>query len=301
MKRSGVVTLGIACLVGIAWLLTRESRHPARPSADFWIMPTADGAGTPTTIPATRPARDVGCCDASILTDQVASDLRYLEEIIAESAEALTKRAEREAHLQGVKRSDAERYARMDLSPAEIENASSEELCRFFCLTFASELTLYDDLTLGAERMANSSPSLKALIARPDTVEGILRYGKSVDWESVETLEDRFERGSVTFIPLYIDGLLMYEPIFARTKGRETEVLTMLVDRYQRIVAIEKRAAAAGREPAYSAVSVGSGAKLALLIWHRLDPQSARAETDAGRLETLADIYGQVEKRFLRP
>jgi hypothetical protein len=288
---AGVFGVGVACL----W----ASRSHRAAAPDGWVVRPIALAGSPATQPATQPAGDVGCCGADEVLADFGREIRDLESVIAKTEAALRKEAENQLHLAGVAEIDRETYAQHDLSAEAIAKASSEELCRFFCNKFGGAILLYDDRQIAVARAHRSSPSLQALLARPDAVDGILNYASSISWESVEHIESSVERGKVSFLPIYVDSLLAYEPLIARTAGHEKRILRMLVDRYQRILATQRRMAAAGKEGSYSSVSIEPGAKLALRLWHRLDPESAREQIQAGSLRTLNDIYQQVANRFL--
>jgi hypothetical protein len=163
---------------------TRCSRRLAGLLLLITLVAQAAPAADSTTQPATRPAR-IG----------------------------MRLTAEEERHLRGLEEHDRPSFAKADLKPEQIEAASTQELVRFFCEKLGSALLLYEGNPLGVERAARSCSSLQAILARPDTIDGILAYAKSVDWERVERPEyDPRKEYHMGFLALYIDTLLLYQP-----------------------------------------------------------------------------------------
>jgi hypothetical protein len=166
---------------------------------------------------------------------------------------AAERKTEWQAHLDGVLGYDREIAAKFDLPPDKLKTASTEELASYF---FAGPMPggwflLYDDPNKGIERALRASATLLEVTNREDLVEGIAAMCAHTDIESVLRLEEAGERGRVSMSLFWADQFLIYPPVFARTKGKEKELLPLLCDRYRRMSAVNR---AKPENPPYGAV-----------------------------------------------
>ncbi len=240
-----------------------------------------------------------------------------LDGLTDEAVEKTRPKARWATHLSKVLPYDKEIAASMDIPEEELPSTLTDQLC-WHCINGPARtwFTLYSDPNLGIERALQASTALATLVDREDFMESVIKvygeapievyigkadqmmydgvpiedYTKKADHEDyIRLFEDMAENPDIVLpqlsLALYTcDQLLMYPPVFEKTKGHEKELLSHLCDRYRRMVKTNEAMEKMGRQGPYS-VAFNTTKQLAMRLMVRLDPRSYRALQSSLKIE----------------
>jgi hypothetical protein len=170
--------------------------------------------------------------------------------------------------LDGVLDYDKELANRWDAPAERIPRMSTADLLKYFAASpLRVPLMLYDDPNLGIARAIRVSTTLTEAVNRKDLIEGWMEMNRELmrDFEKRNSQSN----GETSSSLLSADQLLLYPPVFKKTRGREKELLRFVSRRYRWMQEVNK---SKGKGASVFSASLGSAAQLAVKLAQALEP-----------------------------
>lgn len=206
-------------------------------------------------------------------------------------------------HLNKVLPYDREIFAKSDIPEEQLSTTPTDKLWWHFSVSTPMYIHfgLYDNPNKGITRATRGSRTLSTLISREDMIEAIVKAYSEVPIEPEKMRDYGIESAGKISMALHAsDQLLMYPPVFEKTKGHERELLSHLCQRYRRMTRVNQRyeKMGMGEYHAYSAV-FNTTKTLALRFLERLDPQ-AYDNWKEGKIEDEPLLFNTIEEVLSR-
>lgn len=214
--------------------------------------------------------------EGSNISDEMLHEM--LDEIVARVNEEFYGKPKAEIkadwirHLNRIVPRDKERFARFDIPEEQLSTTPTDMLCwHFVSSRMTGPMLLYDNPNIGILRCILASRTLSTLISREDMIEGMIKMYSEVPIEEPEKKHHQRPK-RISWALKAADELMMFPPIFEKTKGHEKELLFHLCQRYRRMVRVNERYESMGKKPPYVLV-FHTTRLLTLRLVQNLDPQ----------------------------